>query len=194
MMTQQQTANEFSRMFSRAGLRDAEVVLDVTATPDECSAVADRLGLIAIRELKARLRIVPWRRNGFAVAGEFRALVVQNCVVSLEPFDATVELPLAVRYTDAEDPVLRHVETPEGEILVDPVGDDDPEILVGSGADLGEFVVECLATALDPHPRRPGSDFGEVMADLPASVEPLEEAADNPFSVLERLKRPEGNG
>lgn len=180
---------EFRRPFSRSELLKSDRVLEITATREEREALAARLGVPAIRALEAKIQIVPWRRNGLAVSGRFHAVVVQTCVVSLEDFDATIEQEFTARYTDADDPVLKPAEGSEGEIVVDPLGDDEPEILIEGGADLGELVAENLATALDPHPRKPGSDFQEVLAELPSSRAPSGDDVENPFAVLRHLKR-----
>ncbi len=184
--------NEFSRLISRKDLMTSEKLWEIAASPEECNLLAQRLGVMAITELVAKLQIVPWRRNGFVVTGEFRASVVQTCVVSLDEFATEIRQSVAARYTDADDPVLsRDAENPS-EIVIDPLDEDETEILENGSADLGELVVECLATEIDPHPRKPGCDFEEVLADLPASLKPAQDEKPNPFAVLSQLKRDEG--
>ena len=184
--------NEFSRPFSRQDLLQSEKRLELAASPEECRLLAERLGVVAITKLVATLQIVPWRRNGFAVSGDFRASIVQTCVVSLDEFSSEIQQTVSARFTDADDPVLERFAADREEIVIDPFDDDDPEVLHNGSADLGEFIVECLATELDPHPRKPGSDFQAVMADVPASLRPDEDEKPNPFAMLSQLKRPQG--
>lgn len=184
--------NEFSRPFSRQDLLQSDKVLELVATPEECRLLAERLGVAGIARLTARLQISPWRRNGFAVSGEFSASVIQTCVVSLDEFSSEIQQSVSARFTDAGDPVLERTSANQEEVVIDPFDDDEPEILHKGSADLGEFVVECLATELDPHPRKPGSDFQSVLADVPASLQPDEEEKPNPFAMLSQLKRPQG--
>lgn len=191
MSDQPNHSNEFARLFSRTDLLNSERVLELSASAEECRLLAARLGVAAINSLGARLQVTPWRRNGFTVSGDFRASVVQCCVVSLEEFEVLIEQTITVRYTDAADPVLNRGDENEAEIVVDPLDEDEIEILQNGAADLGELVVECLATELDPHPRKPGSDFENVLADVPASLKPSDEEEPSPFAVLSRLKRPQ---
>ncbi len=70
----------------------------------------------------------------------------------------------------------------QGEVLVDPEGVDPAEPLPAEGIDLGELVVQELAVALDPYPRKPG-------AEVPAEYRPPEvETKEGPFAALKALK------
>ena len=59
--------------------------------------------------------------------------------------------------------------------------DDDPELLDQPVLDLAGPLLEELSLALDPYPRAPGASF-EVPPEPQA-------AAENPFAVLEKLKK-----
>lgn len=184
-------SHEFSRVFKRADLARSNGEETIVATPDECAAVAERVGLVAINALSGRLELTPWRRNGIAVTGTLQAEVVQTCVVSLEEFTETVHEQLSARFTDEHDPILKQTAQQASEVVIDPLDEDPPEILNDDGADLGELVVEHLAIALPSHPRRPGVHLSEVVAESPAAELLENDKPPSPFAVLERLKQPE---
>lgn len=189
MTSRSNSTNEFSRVFKRIDLTRSSGKETIVATADECAAVARRLGLVAINELSACLEISPWRRNGIIVSGTLRAVIVQTCVVSLEDFAETVEEQLSTRFTDENDPILTRTVDQPSDVVIDPLDEDPPEILIDDGADLGELVVEHLAVALPSHPRRPGVDLNEVVPEILAGEVLSDSKPPSPFAVLETLKQ-----
>lgn len=152
--------------------------LDVTVTPDEAErkALAQSLGLASIESLAGTFHLT---RKGRVVhvEGEVVGEVHQICVVTLDPFPASVREPVEVRFSD-------DVEPPEhAEIELTEAALDAPEPIVGNRIDLGALTGEFLALGLDPYPRKPGAAF--------AFEDPGEEEP-SPFAALARLKdRPE---
>lgn len=142
----------------------------IRAEPDECLAMAERLGIPAVHSLSARLKASPWRGGGLKVEGSLSADLEQVSIVSLEPFRHQVEIP-----------VLRYF-LPGGA-----AGDEelDVDVIESGHIDLGEVVGETLALELDPYPRRPGEAFAE---DGEGDDDPA--GTPSPFAGLARLKRP----
>ena len=133
------------------------VSVAVEARAEELGAIAARLLIPAVLGLRCEYRV---RRGevGLVVAeGALRAQVVQDCVVSLEPFTQEV----------AEDFVVHFV--PEGTEDEEPLPDSIDQVPYrGAVIDLGEATVEQLALALDPYPRAPGADLpAEAVDELP---------------------------
>ncbi|MCS6854181.1 MAG: DUF177 domain-containing protein [Elioraea sp.] len=166
---------EFSRPLAVARLRAEGDEIAIEAGPDEREAVRARLGLEGLDCLSAHLVVRPRRAGVVAANGLLRAEVRQVCVLTLEPFASTVEVPVRLVFRPAG---------PAGEgreIALDPEGED--EILyAGADIDLGEAMVETLALALDPWPKRPGAVFD--WTDKGRGEEPQR----SPFSVLERRR------
>jgi uncharacterized metal-binding protein YceD (DUF177 family) len=145
------------------------------------AAVARALGLPAIKRLTADVTVKSWL-DGAEIAGHIDAEVTQVCGVTLDPFDAPVSDDFTVRAVPAGSP---HAADAAGEdALVDPEADDPPDVVRGGAIDLGGYVVEHLALALDPFPRKPG-----VVFDPPADTQP-----ESPFAVLKGLKSPPPEG
>jgi uncharacterized metal-binding protein YceD (DUF177 family) len=120
------------------------------ADAKECERMAKRLGVTAIYELKAELKVRPWRGGGFKVAGTATVDLEQTSVISLEDFRQTVEF-------EVERYFLPHVGEPDEELDIDII--DNGEI------DLGEVVAETIALELDPYPRKPGEEFAPIVED-----------------------------
>lgn len=141
----------------------------VEATPAECSALALRMGLPEVVELRCRFHLTRESNTIIRASGVLQARVVQNCVISLEDFEATLAENFTVRFvplgTENDD--------------LDPESDD--EIPYENGVlDLGEAAAEQLGLALDPYPRAPDAELPDME----------EEPEPHPFAALDRLRRP----
>lgn len=174
-------APEFSRAIDVADIPPAGLVEDIAATPEERAALARRFGLLSLDRLDARLTIKALHGGLFRVEGDLVAEVTQRCVVSLEPVPARLAVPLVATFVKASrrDAV---------EVHLDGAGEeDDPEPLADGRIDLGETVAQHLALALDPYPRKPGVDIGQVIGAV--AGETHEEPTSSPFSKLSEFKK-----
>jgi uncharacterized metal-binding protein YceD (DUF177 family) len=146
----------------------------IEASAPERNALARLYDLPAIAALTATLRVEPAVRGGARVTGVVRGELTQICVVTLEPFAATVEEAVDVRFApEAEEDSARR---PARETLTLSLADeDDPDPVVDGRIDLGALAAEFFALGLDPYPRKPGAEF----------VAPAEQGApDSPFAAL----------
>ncbi len=119
---------------------------DVVITPDAAalSLLAARMGLPAIEALTCRFTLSRSKAGTVKAAGLLEATVVQEDVVTMEPFAAALRESFALRFVPEEK-------------LQDMLDPDDPEDEVGyTGAtlDLEEAMAQQLALALDPYPRQ----------------------------------------
>ena len=153
--------------------RDGQT-LTIEASPAERKALASLYKLPAIAALTATLRVEPAGRGGARVTGAVHGELTQICVLSLEPFPATVDEAVDVRFApEAEDDSGRRA---GGETLTVSLADgDDADPVIDGRIDLGALAAEFFALGLDPYPRKPGVEF----------VAPAEEAPpDSPFAPL----------
>ncbi|MBA3519191.1 MAG: DUF177 domain-containing protein [Rhizobiales bacterium] len=151
----------------------------IEADAEERRRLADALGIPEVAALEADLEVRPVGGQSLAVRGALKASVVQNCVVTLEPFSQEVAeaIDLTLMRAEAGPPGLRG-----GEVLIDAFEPDGPDLFHHGRIDLGIIVAEHLALGLDPYPRAPGIDFSGHLED--------DSAADpSPFATLARLNK-----
>jgi len=156
---------EFSRTVPLARISDG-MRRAVEANEAERAAVAARLGLNAVRQLRCSFHLSPAEPGAVLATGKLRARVTQTCVISLEPFETEV----------AEDFRVRFVPAGTESDAID-VETDDEIPYEGTALDLGDAAVEQLALALEPFPRKPGAELPETP-----------EEATGPFAALARLR------
>ncbi len=156
-----------------------------SATEKECQAICRGFDLLAVESLSAELRLTRWRRTGVAVKGALKAKIIQPCVISLEPVEQTIDEDISVIYVPEGSPLARPEINDSGEMLLDPEGDDIPDTFNGTHVIISEVILEALALAIDPHPRRPGVHLSEEYS----NDEIEDEKPVSPFAVLSQLKK-----
>lgn len=173
---------EFSRPLPVDKVTPHGVEQEVVAQSKERQKLAERFGLLEIKELKATLHaaLIEGGR-AISVSGMLQSKVVQRCVVTLEPLPATIEQAIEARFA------VRPLPVTDSAIIADP-DMDDIEAVENGVIDLGELAAQTLGVALDPYPRKP--DLPYVEAHYP---HPNDDSAvvENPFAKLAELnKRP----
>lgn len=152
--------------------------LDVSLDEAKRAEVAEALKLSAVDRFEASLTVVPLR-GGLRAQGRLVADIVQPSVVTFEPVEQHID--------EAVDRVFlpetqAHKPTPGSEVFIDLEDEDFPDHIDGPEVDLSALLVETLALAIDPYPRRPGE-----------SLEALGIGADDkpegPFAALGKLKK-----
>lgn len=156
------------------------LAMDRVADADERQRISQALDLKGCDRLSARYRIKPIAGGGYRLSGDLVADVVQACVVTLEPVPAHLEVPFDVEYW----PRAQQDEEAANE-EISALGAAEIEPLVDNRIDAGRIVFEQLAASLDPYPRKDGEEIGEITAGGG------DRRRDNPFAVLEKLKRKE---
>lgn len=134
--------------------------------------IAKALDLAALSSLTADLELKP-AGSGWRLKGVIRADLVQTCGVTLEPLPSKVDTHFSVDLIEGDED-----EDQDLTLNADPDGPDGPDVIVDGGVDLVGYVVEHLALALDPWPRKPGAEF----------VAPEGPEEPSPFAVLKDLK------
>ncbi len=175
----------FSRIIEAASIGPRMSERQIEASATERTALADVLELQAIARLVATLRLRRLASGLIEVSGEMESEIVQTCVVTLEPVPANIRERLRLTFGDAEpEPVL-------GEIDIDFDDSDPPEPIVDGIINLGALVAEQLSLALEPYPRKEGSEVPQEFTPNPAEVHVLEPppATSKPFAELDKLKK-----
>jgi len=167
---------EFSRILRLHELGDGRRERTISATDEECTALARRFGLRALVRLEARAHVIP-EAGGCRVEGALAADLVQACVATAEDVPGRVEAPITVRFVrglDAEGSDDEEIELSDQDCDILPLEDER--------IDLGETVAQTLALNLDPYPRVAGAD--EKLREMGV----LSEEDASPFAALKGLK------
>ncbi|MEM9147580.1 MAG: DUF177 domain-containing protein [Pseudomonadota bacterium] len=173
----------FERSQSVAALmRGGETPVHVVLEADEAQALAQHLDVRAVQDVALEGKLVP-EGEGWRLDARLRASVEQACVITLEPVVSALDLPVLRRFMPGAGSVHDGV---DGEIDMGAEEEDGPDPL-GDEIDLATVLVEALALAIEPYPRKEGAEIGRHLAG-PPGVEPLTDEAARPFAKLAALR------
>lgn len=152
--------------------------VELNLAPDAATraALARELNLESLPALTGKLTVYAWL-DGAEIVGRLDGVAEYICGISLEPFEQPLEAEVEIRIVPAGSENAP-AEALEGEVELDADLPDPPDVLEGEEIDMANYVLEQLALAVDPFPRKPGAvfDYQPPEADL------------SPFSVLKSLK------
>jgi uncharacterized metal-binding protein YceD (DUF177 family) len=176
-------APEFSRPIAldRIGLKEKSY--EISADDKELGALAERLGIPAVRSFSATIRL---RLTGggkiVRLSGHIKAELTQICVVTLEPIPTSVEEDFTRLYSiEAGDEMA--------EVVIE-MDDDVPDPVENGQIDMGDAAAEHLALAMNPFPRAPGASYDSPEeSEAEAASEP--ELPRSPFAGLAALRKKE---
>ena len=155
---------------------------EIAVTKTEMDAIARMLDLVALDGLTFLYRLDHGGGGRLHLTGRLHANVTQTCVVSLDPVEANLDVPVEVEFWPA--PLVEQLERSAEEAgtlgLL-----DWPEAVVDGRIDLGPVIYETLATALEPYPKREGVSFDWSQG----PSEEVGSAKSGPFAALAALKR-----
>lgn len=148
--------------------------------PDSAAlqALADELGLSALRKLSFAGRIKPIGRADWQLDARLGATVVQPCVVTLEPVTTRID-------TDVTRQFLKDWQDPE-EAEVEMTQDETAEPL-GIWIDPAQVMQEALILAVPDYPRKDAASLGQMVYAEPG-VTPMTDEDARPFAGLADLK------
>lgn len=138
---------ELSRLFSIDQKTIPLKEESVTASQEECEALARRFRVKSIESLKAKFSIASTQEEGiYKLEGTVLAHVTQTCVATF------VDLPLS---TEESFVVFLYEPSLTDKInALDITDERDFEEISAGRVDVGELVAQYLALALDPYPRQ----------------------------------------
>jgi len=157
---------------------------EIVATRAEMDAIAGLLDLVRLEGLTFDYRFTHGVSGRLRLVGRLKADVTQTCVVSLDPLEARIDVPLEVEFWP--EALLATAES-NAELPGSVVVLDGPEPIVCGRIDLGAVAYETLATALDPYPKREGVSFDWSQGE----PNQAQEGQSGPFAALAALKRGE---
>ena len=142
--------------------------LEIKASPAQEKEIAKRLDIVSLADFKSRILIT--HEDLITIRAAFTAQVVQKDVVTGEDISESVDDSFEEHFVDKKD-----LKTPFAEDNL-----DAPEVIENNQLDIGELLIQYLALSLDAFPRR------QETADF---VYQEGEEKENPFAVLEKLKK-----
>jgi uncharacterized metal-binding protein YceD (DUF177 family) len=182
----------FSRLVEVRSMPAPGLEVSVEANAAEREALALFLGEPAVARLEGVYQLKPGSAGRVAVSGLARATLTRNCVLTLEPFETTLEEPVEVVFASEPERSAAHRSLTAGrggreeEVDLAALSSvDPPEPIVDGKIDLGALTTEFVALGLDPYPRKPGAAFTSSDAEIEEK---------NPFSALADLAPPQEAG
>ncbi len=164
----------------------------IIATPEQKTALAPQIAIQSVEMLEAVLLVKKWHKDGVRVSGPLKAKVVQECVVTLEPVEELIETEINAVFIPSTSKLAKPATAGDaGEVLIDPEGDDLPELFEPPFLDIGDIVSEFLVLALDPYPKAPCADEVKAKAGIKSEDEVAQNKADsaeNPFAALAKIR------
>jgi len=141
--------------------------------------IAQAMKLTAVERFVAELSVTPLR-GGLRALGHLKARIVQPSVVSFEPVFQNIDEDVDRVFLPVGQ--TAHAPPPGAEeIFIDLEDDDFPDHIDGPEVDLSALLIETLALAIDPYPRREGEDLSTLGIDAT-------EDDSGPFAALRQLK------
>ena len=160
---------------------DLKAARDFELRPDDetCRALAERLGLLALRKLSFSGEVRPTGDRDLRLEARLGATVIQPCGVTLAPVTTRIEEDV-LRIYSAHLPDL-----PEGHEIEMP-GDVEVEALP-QAIDLADVMEEALSLALPMFPRAEGAPAVEMSVTEPGK-RPMTDEDARPFAALAALR------
>lgn len=172
----------FSHLVKVGQVSHVPMEFRIEADERERAALAELWDVLGVEALTAELRIRRWKKDGVKVIGSVHAEVTQACVVTLDPVPEVIDEEFEENFVPDGSALARLPANDAAEIVVDPDG-PDLSLFVGDTIDVGAFVAEMAAMALDPYPRKRGVEFAEhIEGDARDDRKP------SPFAVLKNMK------
>lgn len=140
------------------------------AAPEMRHAIAARLGAPDVASLSGMVTVTP-TAEGAAVTGNVEAVLRRDCVITLDPIEEHIAESFDIRFARGV-PQDAEIELDLDEEWIEP--------LAGDTLDLADILVQQVALAMAPYPRKDG-------VEAPASLRPSAEEV-SPFAVLKGLK------
>jgi len=173
------SARYFSRPVNIEKIKSKGLRKTIEANGQEREKLADHLTITAIDAMSFNCLLLPWKKGGVELSGQVTATFKQTCVVTLEVFSTEISQDVKRYFANAGQ-----LKLDSAVIDLESLEDDVPDVVENGLLDIGDIAVETLALCLSPYPRKPGVVFADHV-----ESDPDESESDNPFNVLQKLKK-----
>ena len=157
----------------------APVTIDIAPDAAQRDAIAAWLGIEGVPALSLRGRLVAGGRRDWRLEARLDAQVAQRCGVSLQPVTTRIDESVLRRYVDGlELPQEAEMEVPE----------DDTREPLGDVIDPAAVMLEALALAVPPFPRRDDAPVPGATVVTEPGKPPMRDEDARPFAALGALR------
>ena len=160
------------------------LAFDIAPDAETRAALADTLGIEALRKLGFRGTLAPLGRHDWRLTADLGATAVQACVATLTPVTTRIDTHVERRFLSDMPASADLAPTPEDGVEIP---QDESEEPLGDTIDLARILHEALALALPDYPRADDTPAMTAQAAPPGSA-PLQDADLKPFAGLANLK------
>lgn len=169
---------EFSKKIFVKQIEKKPISIEIEANTAEKKALAVRFTIPDILSLTCHYQLSYFHGGHIRAEGKLKAVLIQNCVVSLEDFISEIEDEFELLFVPI-DQVGKELEAL-----------DDPDVVPYDHdfIDIGEVTSQQLVLLLDPYPHKPDVK-NELIIDEQTLDTTKVEKKENPFNVLKKLKK-----
>ncbi|WP_324754718.1 DUF177 domain-containing protein [Roseovarius sp. Pro17] len=164
--------------------KGASLPFDIVPDAAMRAAMAEELGINALRKLTFRGTLAPLGRRDWQLSAQLGATAQQACIATLEPVTSRIDTSIQRRFLSDMPRPEELDPTPEDGV---PMPEDEAEEPLGEVIDLARVLIEALALALPDYPRKDGAGPASAAVAPPGEV-PLDDDAIKPFAGLAALK------
>ncbi len=150
-------------------------------------ALSDELSVLSVDTFHLSARIVRWQKHGLKTSGTIKVDLCQECISTLESVSEQLDIHFERRFIKADAIVRKYERIEEGDLVIDPDGDDEPDEMPEAGIDLWETVLEEINLAMNPFPRSPVADEAEATETAPTPENDGDDGVYRPFADLNAL-------
>lgn len=166
---------EFSRIVSLDSIIK-EKTLTLSATPEECLALAKRIGIQSLHSLEGEATLTWKDATHLILKAHFNAKMQVMSAHTLDPVQKDCTCEIEEEFTTEQLPSHEEIEMTLEELL------EQPEVIEGDSLDVGEIFAQYLVLECDPF---------DTAEDTPPFSHIEEEFTNNvsPFEKLKDLKK-----
>lgn len=167
---------EFSYPLKIDELGQGEQNYKLSADKEQLKTLTEIFNIPAVNSFSADMKLKFQKKKGIlTITGRVEANLELISVISLEHFNKDYTTDFSLLYdTNAK---YEDIYLDDEDINL-----DLPDIVINGQIDLGDIAIEQLALVMEDHPRMAGESFEAI-------IEGNEPVKNNPFAVLEKLKK-----
>jgi len=169
---------KFSFPLKISELKQTQYKFNFSADREELADIKEILQVVDVKKFNAEISLkLDNRENLLRVWGKVDADLILQSVISLKNFKQNINTSFELLFdTKATYKDIREMEAG--------INDEVPDIIENDEINLADIAIEQVALNIDDYPRAKGEKF-----DFSAYAEFAPEEKENPFAVLQKLKK-----